>query len=79
VAYIQRAGDIDNRSLRQPEATQNVFGDLKNSLRRQNHSFVHVSTVCVLRIRPYLTGEFSGLRGQMAGHLDVEPLVDSGG
>ena len=45
VAYIERAGNIHDRGFRQPETAQHVLGDLENSLRGQNHCFVHARTI----------------------------------
>ena len=44
VADIQRTGNVHHRGLGQPEAAQYVLGDLQNSLRGQNHDFVHART-----------------------------------
>ncbi len=46
MADIERTGDIHHRGFRQPEPAQHVLGDLENSLRGQNHRFVHARTVC---------------------------------
>ncbi len=46
VAHIERTGNIHDSGFRQPEASQHVLGDLENSLRGQNHCFVHARTVC---------------------------------
>ncbi len=47
VADIERTGNVDDRGLRQPEPAQHVLGDLENSLRGQNHSFIHARTFCL--------------------------------
>ena len=51
VADIERAGDIDDRGLCQPEAAQHILGDFEDSLRGQNHRFVHGRTVRVVMAR----------------------------
>ena len=44
VAHIERTGNVNHRSLGQPIAPQHVLGNLQNSLRGQNHDFVHART-----------------------------------
>src|SRR5712664_1617413 len=44
VAHIERTGNIHDRGLGQPEATQHILGDFENSLGGQDHYFVHART-----------------------------------
>src|ERR1700688_2439121 len=46
VADIERAGDVDHGGLGEAKAAQHILGGLENTLRSQNDTFVHASSVC---------------------------------